>query len=292
MKKFKGTGVAVVTPFKKDHSIDFNALGKVTDHLIKGGVNYIVSMGTTGESATLSEEEKHAVISYMSDYIGDRVPLVVGIGGNNTAEVVNFINSTDFSGISAILSVAPYYNKPNQRGLYEHYKMIASTSPVPVIIYNVPSRTASNISPETCVKLARDFSNIIAVKEASGDMNQILRILRDKPDDFMVISGDDSTAMMITAMGGSGVISVLANAYPAEWSEMIDHTLKGNLKSAREIHFRFMEMIPLLFEDGNPAGVKAIMTEMGLCGNYLRLPLVPVSKAFHAKITTAMTALK
>jgi 4-hydroxy-tetrahydrodipicolinate synthase len=288
MKKFRGTGVAIVTPFKSDSSIDFAAFGRVIEFVIKGGVNYIVAMGTTGESVTLSRDEKRALISFVVEAVDKRVPLVVGIGGNNTQDVITFMRQTDLSVVDAILSVTPYYNKPTQKGIYQHFKEIARHSPIPVIIYNVPGRTGCNITSETCLELAHAFENIIAVKEASGDMSQIMRIIKGKPENFSVLSGDDMLTIPIIAAGGSGVISVLANAFPAQCTEMVSQALKNNFKSAREIQFQFLEMIELLFIEGNPAGVKAMLNTMNLCQNHVRLPLVPVSKAINARIQKAI----
>jgi 4-hydroxy-tetrahydrodipicolinate synthase len=284
MRRFKGTGVAIVTPFKNDSSIDFSALGRVIDHVIKGGVNYIVAMGTTGEASTLTKDEKQALISYVKEAIDSRIPLVIGIGGNNTQEVINTIRELNLQGVEGILSVAPYYNKPSQRGLFEHFKAIATCSPLPVIIYNVPGRTSCNITSDTCLQLAHECENIVAVKEASGDISQIMRIIKGKPENFMVVSGDDALTIPIIAAGGSGVISVLANAYPLECSELVNNALKGNFKAAREIHFRYMESIDLLFADGNPSGIKAFMSLLNLCQNNLRLPLVPVNKNVYTSI--------
>ena len=288
MKKFRGTGVAIVTPFKNDSSIDFAALGRVVNHVINGGVNYIVVMGTTGESVTLTKDEKKAIISYVVEAIDNRVPLVVGIGGNNTQEVINCIRHSNLTGVDGILSVAPYYNKPNQRGLFQHFKAIATCSPIPVIIYNVPGRTCSNISSDTCLELAHECENIVAVKEASGDIAQIMRIIKGKPENFSVISGDDMMTIPIIAVGGSGVISVLANAFPALTSELVNHALKNNFKSARELQLRYLEMTELLFIDGNPAGVKAMLSIMNLCQNNLRLPLVPVNRTLYTRIQKAI----
>lgn len=292
MKKFKGTGVAVITPFRNDSSVDFNSFGKVVNHVIEGGVDYIVVMGTTGEASTLNRDEKEAIICFIKESIDGRVPLVIGIGGNNTQEIISLIRSLDLTGADGILSVAPYYNKPNQRGLFQHFKAISSCSPVPVIIYNVPGRTGCNISAETTLQLAHECENIVAVKEASGNIEQIMRILKDKPENFSVISGDDMNTIPVIAAGGSGVISVLANAYPKQWSEMVNHSLKSNFKAAREIQYRFIEMIELLFIDGNPAGVKAIMSAMNICQNNLRLPLVPVSRTVHSRIQKAIEEIK
>jgi 4-hydroxy-tetrahydrodipicolinate synthase len=288
MKKFKGTGVAIVTPFKNDSSLDFAALGRVINHDINGGVNYIVALGTTGESVTLTKDEKKAVITYVVETIDNRVPLVVGIGGNNTQEVINCIRHTDLTGVDGILSVAPYYNKPTQRGLFQHFKAIATCSPIPVILYNVPGRTCSNISSETCLELAHECENIVAVKEASGDMTQIMKIIKGKPEHFGVISGDDMMTLPIIAAGGSGVISVLANAFPAQCSEIVAHALKNNFKPARDIQFRFLEMTELLFLEGNPAGVKAMLNIMNICQNNLRLPLVTVSRPVYTRIQKAI----
>ena len=288
MKKFKGTGVAIVTPFKNDSSIDFAALGRVINHVISGGINYIVAIGTTGESVTLTREEKKAVISYVVETVDNRVPIVYGIGGNNTHDVVNSIRHADFEGVDGILSVAPYYNKPTQRGLYQHYKEIATCSTLPVIIYNVPGRTGCNITAETCLELAHGFENIVAVKEASGDINQIMKIIKNKPESFSVISGDDMLTIPVIAAGGSGVISVLANAFPSQCSELVSQSLKNNFKSAREIHFRFLEIIELLFVEGNPAGVKDMLNIMNVCLNYVRLPLVSVSRPVHTRILKAI----
>jgi len=292
MKKFKGTGVAIVTPFKNDSSIDFAALGRVVNHVIKGGVNYIIAMGTTGEASTLTMDEKQAVISFVTETIDGRVPLVIGIGGNNTQEIINFIKEVDLGGAEGILSVAPYYNKPSQRGLIQHFKAIATCSPLPVIIYNVPGRTSCNITSDTCLELAHECDNIVGVKEASGDLAQIMRIIKGKPENFLVISGDDMMTIPIIAAGGVGVISVLANAFPAECSELVSHAVKNNFKAARDIQFRFLETIDLLFADGNPAGVKAFMSVMNLCLNNLRLPLVPVNRTIYFKIQKAIEELK
>jgi 4-hydroxy-tetrahydrodipicolinate synthase len=288
MKKFKGTGVAIVTPFKNDSSLDFSALGRVINHVIKGGVNYIVALGTTGESVTLTKDEKQAVISYVIESVDGRVPLMAGIGGNNTQEVINSIRQADLTGIDALLSVTPYYNKPTQRGIFQHFKSIATWSPVPVIMYNVPGRTGCNISADTCLELAHNCENITGVKEASGDLAQIMKIIKGKPENFGVISGDDMLTLPVIATGGIGVISVLGNAFPQACSELVNHALKGNFRSAREIQFRYMEMIELLFTEGNPAGIKAILSVLDICQNYLRLPLVSVSRPTMTRIQKAI----
>ena len=287
MENFTGTGVAIVTPFKNDTSIDFNALGNIVEHVINGGVNYIVGLGTTGEATTLTKIEKQAIITYLVDSIGKRVPLVIGIGGNNTQEIINFIRETDLSGVDAILSVAPYYNKPTQRGLFMHFKTIANSTKIPVILYNVPGRTCSNISPETCIDLAKACDNIIGIKEASGNLKQIMDIIKGKPDGFLVISGDDLLTIPIIAVGGSGLISVIGNAYPSQISGIVSYALKNNFKSARDTQFKLLEMIDLMFADGNPAGIKALLSSMNLAENNLRLPLVPVTDQTMDKILKA-----
>jgi 4-hydroxy-tetrahydrodipicolinate synthase len=291
-KKFTGTGVAIVTPFRKDISVDFKSLEKLLEHIIKNGVDYILALGTTGESATLSKDEKQAVINYVIEVVDGRVPLVIGMGGNNTQELVNSVNSTDFKNIDAILSVAPYYNKPSQQGIYEHFKAIASASPVPVIIYNVPGRTSSNISAETAVRLASEVKGIIAVKEASGNLSQIMKIIKNKPKGFQVLSGDDALTLPIIAAGGDGVISVAANAYPREVSEMVNYALKSDMAKAGEIHYRLMDMVDALFEEGNPSGVKAVLEILKICTCTVRLPLLPVSDALYRKINDIVKKLK
>jgi 4-hydroxy-tetrahydrodipicolinate synthase len=291
-KKFSGTGVAIVTPFRNDSSIDFKALGKLLEHIIKGGVNYVVAMGTTGESATLSKDEKKAVINFVTDTVGGKIPVVVGIGGNNTEEVVDAIHQTDFAAIDAILSVSPYYNKPSQQGLYLHFKAIANVSPVPVIIYNVPGRTGSNITAETTIKLASDCKSIIATKEASGNLGQVMQIINDKPKGFQVISGDDVLALPIIALGGTGVISVAANAYPKEISDMVNYALKGDLSKACPLHYKLLDIINALFEEGNPAGIKALLEIQKIAPNNFRLPLTSVSEKLYSKLQLLSKKIK
>lgn len=286
--RFTGTGVAIVTPFNEDMSVDHSALGKVTDNCISNGVNYIVVLGTTGESATLTKEEKEQVVKTVVSATAGRVPVVIGIGGNDTRNVVETIKNTDFTGIDAILSVSPYYNKPNQNGIYEHYKAIASVSPLPVILYNVPGRTAMNMTAQTIVRLARDFKNIIAVKEACGNLVQAMEIIRDKPEDFAVISGDDALTLPMISVGAVGVISVVANSHPKEFSMMVDEAIGGNYLLARKIHLSLLETINLLFADGSPAGVKAVLEMKKLCKNIVRLPLVPVSDNIYKKLKEAL----
>ena len=287
MKKFRGTGVAVITPFKSDLSIDFGSMGRIIEHLISGGVDYIVLLGTTGEAPTLTRDEKCALASFTVDTVGGRVPIVLGAGGNNTSEIVSFIRELDLQGIDAILSVAPYYNKPCQKGLYQHFRQISLASPVPVILYNVPSRTCSTILPETCLQLARECENIVGIKECSGNYENLMKIMRDKPDNFLVISGNDIEILPFAAAGGAGVISVLANAFPAECCELVHQALKYNFKSAREIQLRLLEMTEIIFAEGNPAGIKAIMNYLNLCQNNVRLPLVPASRSLQARVSKA-----
>jgi 4-hydroxy-tetrahydrodipicolinate synthase len=291
--RFKGTGVAIITPFNKDFSIDFKSLGKLVNHIIKGGVEYVVVLGTTGESVTLSKEEKKAVVEFVIDIVNKRVPIVLGLGGNNTQEIVNSLKvKADFANIDAILSVSPYYNKPNQRGIYEHYEAIAEASPLPIILYNVPGRTGSNITADTTLKLANDFKNIIAIKEASGNLEQCMKLINYKPKDFLVISGDDALTLPMIACGADGVISVVANAYPKDFSEMTRQILAGNVKEAQKLHYKLTDIIEQLFADGNPAGVKAVLELLDICKPTLRLPLVKVNKDTQSKIEKLVKAYK
>jgi len=277
-KKLIGTGVAMVTPFQSNGDVDFVALGRLIKHLINGKCEYLVPLGTTGESATLSKEEKLAVLNFTVEKVNKKIPVVLGLGGNSTNEVINQFNEYNFKGIDAVLSVSPYYNKPTQEGVYQHYKHIANASPVPVILYNVPSRTGSNIAAETTLRLAHDFKNIIAIKEASGNMEQCMHIIKNRPKNFLVISGDDVITLPLIAAGADGVISVVANAYPKQFSEMVRQSIKGNFESARKLHYQLLDVIPLLFAEGNPAGVKAVLNALHICDENVRLPLVPVSK--------------
>lgn len=284
--KFKGTGVAIVTPFNKDNTIDYKSLGKLVDFIIKGGVEYVVVLGTTGESVTLSKEEKQSVVTHVIENVDKRVPLVLGLGGNNTQEILSsFKRSSDFNHIDAILSVSPYYNKPNQRGIYQHYKAIAEESPVPVILYNVPGRTSSNVTADTTIKLAEEFKNIIAMKEASGNLEQCMKIIKYKPKDFLLISGDDMLTLPLIASGADGVISVVANAFPKDFSEMTRQMLAGNVKEAQKLHYKLTDIIEQLFADGNPAGIKAVLEQMKICQANVRLPLVRVNKATQNALT-------
>ena len=282
--KFAGTGVAIITPFKKDLSIDFEGLEKQIEHLIANGINYLVVLGTTGESVTQTEPEKEELVKFIIEKVNKRIPIVLGIGGNNTQALVNKIKKTDFSQIDAVLSVAPYYNKPTQEGLYQHFKAIAEACPVDIILYNVPGRTCSNINAETTVRLARDFNNIVAIKEASGDFSQVMNIINNKPKDFIVVSGDDAITLPLMSVGVSGVISVVANGFPKEFSNMVQLALNNKFNEAEEIHYKLLELINYLFVEGNPAGIKATLEILGIIENNLRLPLVPVSKQTYKKL--------
>lgn len=292
MKLFEGLGVAMITPFKSDRSVDFKALEAISNHIIEGGADYLVVMGTTSEAVTLNQEEKEAVTSYIVELNNGRIPIVLGIGGNNTQQVTDTIKRTDFEGISGILSVAPYYNKPGQKGIVLHFKEISMVSPVPIILYNVPGRTSSNIDAETCLELAWGLDNIIGIKEASGKLSQVMKIIQGKPENFLLISGDDLIALPVISLGGSGVISVLGNAFPAEWKEMVSLALKSKINSARDLHYKYTELIDLLFVEGNPAGIKSVMSMLGLCQNNLRLPLTAVSRQTGIKINTSIENLR
>ncbi|NQU35363.1 MAG: 4-hydroxy-tetrahydrodipicolinate synthase [Bacteroidetes bacterium] len=290
--KITGTGVAIVTPFLFSGEVDFGSLTKLLDNIIINGVDFIVGLGTTSEAVTLSFDEKKEVMKHVIKVVNNRIPVVIGIGGNNTYAVTDEIKNTDFNGISAILSVAPYYNKPNQRGIYEHFKAIAEVCPVPIILYNVPGRTSSNISAETVVKLAEDFKNIVAVKEASGDLSQVMNIIKHMPDGFSVLSGDDALTLPMIALGAEGVISVVANAFPKEFSQLVNYSLIGDIEDSRVLHYRLIEIIDLLFVDGNPAGVKAALEINGLMGNNLRLPMVPVTHDIYLRLAHAIEEIK
>jgi len=282
--ELRGTGVAMVTPFNEDRTIDYKGLSNLIEYLIDGGVEFLVSMGTTGESAVLSREEKEEVIAFSKEKINGRVPFVVGIGGNNTAAIVEQIKNTDFTGVDAILSVSPAYNKPTQEGIYQHFKAISEVCPIDIILYNVPGRTSSNMEASTTLRLANDHENVVAVKEASGDMEQIMIILRDRPKGFKVLSGDDALTLPMVLMGADGVISVQAMAQPKEFSEMVRQGLAGNLETARSLHYPQLEIIDNLFAEGNPAGVKTCLKINGICEEYVRLPLVAISRERYQKL--------
>lgn len=291
MKKFIGTGVALVTPFHKDASVDTEALTNIVSYVIEGGIDYLVVLGTTAESAVLTSEEKQLVIDTVVKANNKRLPLVLGIGGNNTAAVVHELKTTDLQHIDAILSVSPYYNKPTQEGIYQHFKAIAAASPKPVILYNVPGRTASNMLPHTIIRLATDFDNIIAVKEAAGDIVQAMRLLKDAPKNFLVISGDDMITLPMIFAGGSGVISVIGQGYPTQFSEMVRLGLAGKTKEANALHYQIMPAIDYIFEEGNPAGIKAVFEKLNLATATVRLPLVEASDALKQKISNFTDAL-
>ena len=279
-----GTGIAIVTPFLERGGVDFIGLEKILNHIIEGGVDYIVVLGTTGESVVLSADEKKAVTNFVNETVDGRKPLVIGIGGNNTCNVTDTIKTTDLHGYDAILSVSPYYNKPTQDGIYQHYKAISAASPIPIILYNVPGRTSSNMSAETTIRLAHDFDNIIGVKEASGDMNQIMKIIKYKPEGFLVISGDDGLTLPMIYMGADGVISVVGQAYPKEFSDMVRYALEGNQIVANKLHYQLLDLLDPLYCNGNPAGIKAALKIMGICGDRVRLPLLNVEKETYQKL--------
>ena len=284
MQKFIGTGVALVTPFKDDLTLDVDALIKLVNFNIDNGTDYLVINGTTAESATISKEEKEQIIAVIVEVNNKRLPLVLGIGGNNTSEVIRELRTRDFSGIDGILSVAPYYSKPTQEGFYQHFKALAEVTDMPIILYNVPGRTAKNMEAATTLRLANDFKNIVGVKEAGNNQQQYNTLLKDKPADFLIISGDDDLALGVALAGGSGVISVIGQAFPKEFSAMIRHGLQGNNNEGYEIHFKMMDVIDLIFEENNPAGIKTVLQELGICSNNVRLPLVKASEALIAKI--------
>jgi 4-hydroxy-tetrahydrodipicolinate synthase len=285
MQSLIGTGVALVTPFKKDFSIDFEALQRIVNFSIDGGVEYLVVMGTTAENATLTQSEKESVIKAVIETNNGRLPLVLGVGGNNTMQIVEELKTRDFSAFEAILSVSPYYNKPTQEGIYQHFKAIAESSPIPVILYNVPGRTASNMLPSTVIRLAEEFSNIVAIKEAAGDMAQALQLIKNAPKDFLVISGDDMIALPIVLAGGAGVISVIGQGFPKEFSEMIRLGLNRKVNEAFKTQYFLSDCIDMIFEQGNPAGIKQIFQTLGIADNTVRLPLVSVDDSLGNRLS-------
>lgn len=282
--KFLGTGVALVTPFKSDLSVDHDALINIVNYNIDNGTDYLVICGTTGESVTITKQEKQDVIATISKANNGRLPLVLGIGGNNTAQVIDEIKSTDLQHIDAILSVSPYYSKPTQEGIYQHFKAISEASPIDIILYNVPGRTSKNMEPETTLRLANDFKNVIGVKEAGNNVAQYLELIKNKPEEFLIISGDDDLALGVVLAGGAGVISVIGQAFPKEFSNMIRLGLKGNAKEAYKLHFKLMDVIGYIFEENNPAGIKAVFEALNLCADTVRLPVVPASNELKEKI--------
>lgn len=291
-QKFSGTGIAIVTPFLEDsRSFDWESYEKLINFWIENKADYLVACGTTGESATLTREEEQEVFSFVNKITAGRVPLVAGVGGNDTYEVLEAFKTIDFTGYDAILSVSPYYNKPRQEGIYQHYKAMSEASPLPIIMYNVPGRTGMSVSAETTLRIARDCKNIFATKEASGNFDQINQIIKNKPEDFMVISGDDGITLPMIACGANGVISVVANAYPKEFSNMVRLCLEGKFAEALPLHLKYVNVINSMFAEGSPSGVKQYLVEMGLCKNYMRLPVVPVSDDYAGKIRELMKGL-
>jgi len=289
MDKIKGTGVALVTPFNEDKSLDYKGLENLLNHVIDGGIDYLVLMGTTGESVTLSKGEKEAVVDFCKKINNSRIPVVLGIGGNNTMQVVEDIKSANLDGIDAILSVSPTYNKPSQEGIYQHYKMISGNCPLPIIVYNVPGRTASNISAETIIRMANDFKNIVAVKEASGDMDQIMKIIKNKPSDFVVLSGDDGLTLPMIHMGAEGVISVIGQSHPKEYSDMVSFGLSGNQEIANQLHNKLYDFYVPLYAEGNPVGIKACLELLGICKSQVRLlPLIEASDVIKNELKSLM----
>ena len=291
MTKFIGTGVALITPFNADLSIDFDALKRLVEYNIENGTDYLVISGTTGESVTVTPEEKKQLVAFIIKVNNGRLPLVLGIGGNNTANVIDEIKNTDFSAIDGILSVSPYYSKPTQEGIYQHFKAIAEVSPKPIILYNVPGRTSSNMLPETTLRLAKDFDNIVAVKEAGNNVHQYLELLRTKPKDFLILSGDDDLALGVALAGGSGVISVIGQALPKEFSEMIRLGIARKAKEAYNIHFKLMPIIGLIFSENNPAGIKAVLSALSISKPHVRLPLVEATDRLKETIKTELKSL-
>jgi 4-hydroxy-tetrahydrodipicolinate synthase len=288
MNQLKGLGVAMVTPFKKDLTVDIPALKKLTDHLIDNGADYLVVMGTTGETPTLDKEDKKLVLETVIATAAGRKPIVLGLGGNNTHDLCLQLDRMDTTGLTALLSVAPYYSKPTQNGFYEHYKALSEHAKLPIILYNVPGRTGSNMLADTTLRIAFDCRNVIGIKEASGNMEQIMTIIRDRRKDFMVISGDDSITLPLIAAGADGVISVVGNAFPKEFSAMVHHALKGEMTEARNLHYKLLEVTQLLFIEGNPAGIKEVLSHLDICENYLRLPLTPVSQLISERMRRVM----
>ena len=291
-QQLRGTGVALITPFSSDFSIDYDAFGKVIDYVIAGGVEYVVALGTTGETPTLNKKEKIALANFTYDKVAGRVPVVVGIGGNNTAELLEELKSFPLGKATAVLSASPYYSKPSQEGLFQHYKALAQASPKPILLYNVPGRTGRNLNAATTLRLAKEVKNIAGIKEASGDMAQCMEILRDKPEDFLVVSGDDALTLPQIACGMEGIISVAANSFPRLFTDMTRLCLKGDFKDAKLLNDRLIQGYELLFAENNPAGVKAAMSEMKLIGNYLRLPVTPVSEGLQQRIKEYVAGLK
>lgn len=290
LRKFSGTGVAMVTPFKQDKFVDFDALEKLTNHLINGGVDFLVVLGTTGESATMNRGERKEVMEAIASFADGRVPLMAGFGGNNTNGLIKEIESFHFKGYEAILSASPYYNKPTQEGIYQHYKAVADNSPVPVLLYNVPGRTSSNVSASTTLRLA-EHKNIFGVKEASGNLEQCMTIVQNKPKDWLVLSGDDILTLPMLGFGMDGVVSVIGNAYPREFSDMVRLGLDDKFREARKIHYQLKDLMQMIFEEGNPGGIKAVLHQLGICDEFMRMPLVEVSDGLRNRIHDQISSL-
>lgn len=289
-KKLQGTGVALVTPFLKNGAVDSDSFRKLILHVLKGGCEYIVVTGTTGESVTLEKKEINDLLALAVKTVAGKIPVVFGSGGNNTMSVLQNLEKTDFKGVDAVLSVAPYYNKPSQAGIMAHYREVARNCPVPVLLYNVPGRTGTNLLPQNSLELSTE-KNIIGIKEASGNPDQVMMILRERPENFLVISGDDNLTLPYIACGADGVISVIANAYPKQYSEMVRICLRGDFKKARDLHYRLYPLIPMLFAEGNPSGIKAALDHLGVCGEFQRLPMVPVSRKLYREIGKVITSI-
>ncbi len=292
IEKLIGTGVALITPMDKEGNVDYTSLKKIVAHGIKGGLNTMVVLGTTAETPTLTSEERQAILTFVAEETQGKITLIAGFGGNNTQQVVEELGAADLSGYSFILSASPYYNKPSQEGIYQHYKAVAKASPLPVILYNVPGRTSSNMHPDTTLKLAREIKNIVGIKEASGSIDQCIKLIKNKPKDFIVLSGDDNLVVSQMAIGVQGVISVIANLLPKEFSQMVNLCLDGDFKKASETQIDLSEFIDLLFEEGNPVGIKAAMSLSNLCVEHLRLPLVPASVSLRERIKKMLIQIK
>jgi 4-hydroxy-tetrahydrodipicolinate synthase len=291
MKKFFGAGTAIVTPFNDDKTVDYESLEKFVDFQISEGINYLVVLGTTGETPTVTKEEKRLILDTVIKKTKNRVPIVAGIGGNSTADIIHTFNSFDFENVDGILSVCPYYNKPSQQGIYEHFKALAKLTTIPIILYNVPGRTSVNMKADTTLRLAHEFDNIVAIKEASGKLDQVTTILKNRPDDFSVLSGDDSFTFPLLSLGGDGVISVISNVIPSMFSKMVRYAINGELLKARDIHIKLADLMKALFLDGNPAGVKAALSMKGYIDNNLRLPLIPVKEEVYKKIEEELSKI-
>jgi len=289
MEQLKGVGVAIVTPFAEDGSIDYRGLERLINHQINGGVDYLVLQGTTGESVTVNQSEKQALLAFMHESIRGRVPLVFGHGGSNTQALIDGLEAYDWSKVDAILSVSPYYSKPSEEGIFQHFMALAEAAPKPILLYNVPGRTGSNMSADLTLRLAHGSENIIGVKEASGDLSQLAHVLKSRPDGFLVLSGDDDLVWPQIALGADGVISVIANAFPKQFSALVQACRSGDIDTARRYHFQLMDIIPLLFQEGNPGGIKAVLNMMGICGEFVRSPLVPVSESTREALYRAIS---